>query len=163
MRPWHILLPKVPTKTLTKSAKADRVQALLGSRSLRVTPFRKDLLKIFSESPNAISQAELLDRLGPFADRVTLYRNLQTLMEVGLIHEVVVSNQTICYAICLEHCESGEHRHQHLHFHCLQCQKTQCLEPLNSPPMPKIPKGFKVLEWQTEVKGYCSTCLNQTP
>lgn len=146
------------TRTLTKNAKADKALALLGSRALRVTSFRKDLLRILMESPKAMSQAELLSLMGPYADRVTLYRNLQTLMEVGLIHEVAVSNQAICYAMCPDHCESGEHKHQHLHFHCLQCHTTQCLEPLDTLPLPKIPKGFKVLDWQTEVKGYCAAC-----
>lgn len=149
------------TKTLTKSAKADKVHALLASRSLRVTPFRKDLLGILSESSAALNQAELLDRLGPSADRVTLYRNLQTLMESGLIHEVAVSNQSVCYAICPEHCESGDHKHSHIHFHCLQCLRILCLETVDSPPLPKTPKGFKVLEWQTEVKGQCADCSRQ--
>jgi Fur family ferric uptake transcriptional regulator len=115
------------------------------------------------ESPIALSQVELMDLMGPYADRVTLYRNLQTLMEAGLIHEVVVSNQAVRYAMCPDHCESGEHKHQHLHFHCLLCRKTQCLEPLEAPALPKIPKGFKVLDWQTEVKGYCSACSRPTP
>ncbi|MFM7032938.1 MAG: hypothetical protein ACKOX4_10545, partial [Bacteroidota bacterium] len=64
----------MPTRTSIKSAKVDKVQALLGSRSLRVTPFRKDLLRILSDSNSALNQAEILDRLGPSADRVTLYR-----------------------------------------------------------------------------------------
>ncbi len=152
----------MPTKTLTKSVTADRIHGLLSGRSLRVTPFRKDLLSILLESSSALSQAQLLDLLGPFADRVTLYRNLQTLMEGGLIHEVVVSNQSVCYAICPEHCESGDHRHQHLHFHCLICHKILCLDTLDSPPLPKTPKGYKILEWQTEVKGYCANCSKQS-
>jgi len=151
----------VPTKTSIKSAKVDKVQALLGSRSLRVTPFRKDLLRILSDSNSALNQAEILGRLGPSADRVTLYRNLRTLMEGGLIHEVVVSNQSVSYAICPEHCESGDHRHQHLHFHCLICHKILCLESKESPPLPKTPKGFKVLAWQTEVTGHCTDCSKQ--
>src|SRR5688572_30286421 len=106
-----------------------KMENLLRSRNLRVTPFRVSVLEVFKQHKNAIDLNQIEHALGDF-DRITLYRTLKTFIENGLIHEIVMPGDIKKMALCKGECanEEHEHHHQHLHFKCDNCQEIFCLE-----------------------------------
>ena len=48
----------------------------------------------------ALTQAQISQRLGHDTDRVTLYRNLRSLMQAGILHEINAGTTNPCYALC---------------------------------------------------------------
>jgi Fe2+ or Zn2+ uptake regulation protein len=67
--------------------------ALRGSRR-PITPARRALLKLLEEEERPLAPRELhsaLRRRGVRVDRVSVYRNVATLLELGLLHRIVGS------------------------------------------------------------------------
>ncbi|TNE88733.1 MAG: hypothetical protein EP330_13735 [Deltaproteobacteria bacterium] len=83
---------------------------------LRATTPRLQVLEALDRVHGALSSSELQEQL-PEMDRVTLYRNLQKLGEVGLIAEVSAGRW-----------ELADQRHPH--FLCVVCGDLRCLPPL---------------------------------
>lgn len=93
-------------------------------------------------------------------DRVTIYRALDRLVEEGKLHKVVTFDGVIQYALC-NFCSHEKHmhlkeNHDHVHFNCITCKKTTCLE--NYIPQVQLPKEYTVMEKQILVSGICPSC-----
>lgn len=134
------------------------IDKLLKSKKLRLTPFRKEVLEIFVNEPNAISVSDIETRLKQF-DRITLYRTIKSFIENGLIHEIVMSGEIKKLALCPDECTSINHSHsdQHMHFRCKKCENIFCLD-LNEFPEINIPK-FKIDSIEVQGTGICNICL----
>jgi Fe2+ or Zn2+ uptake regulation protein len=82
-------------RTRRRESFADRAEAALPARSGRITQARRALLEIIGTSPRALGprelQAELAAR-GFRVDRVSVYRNLAALLELGLVHRALGSS-----------------------------------------------------------------------
>ncbi len=90
-------------------------------------------------------------------DRVTIYRTLKSFLENGLIHKVLDDNGGSRYALCDDACSDGDHRHDHIHFKCSNCDQTTCLEDVFIPDV-KLPEGFKAAESNYLITGVCDKC-----
>jgi Fur family transcriptional regulator, ferric uptake regulator len=143
----------------TVSTSPTSPERLLGSKDLRITKPRIDILSILIEHDAALSQHELEQRLGPGADRVTVYRTLKTFVQEGLLHAVPDEEFGLRYALCDTHaCDTkGEHHHDHMHFKCTNCGDTLCLDDVKLPPMP-LPTGYRAQEITVLAKGICKAC-----
>lgn len=124
---------------------------------MRVTPFRIQVLEIFSAHKNAIDLNHIEQELGDF-DRITLYRTIKTFVEAGLIHEIVMPGDIKKLALCKDECggHDHEHHHQHLHFKCDTCEEIFCLE-LDELPKIHYPK-FKIKTLEIQGSGICANC-----
>ena len=133
--------------------------AWLKKFKLRYTGPRGAILNFFLHCGHALSHADLEQGLYEKFDRVTIYRTLKVFFEKGLIHKVLDDEGVNKYALCLE-CDPSqeEHQHDHIHFKCLQCGQTLCLE--TGIPLIKLPKGFQVREVNFLVQGICGQCSN---
>ncbi|HEY6909935.1 MAG TPA: transcriptional repressor [Myxococcales bacterium] len=72
-----------------------RAEAALRSQGGRITRARRALLAALEHSPRALNPRELQGLLlakGVRMDRVSVYRNLGALLELGLLHRVLGSN-----------------------------------------------------------------------
>ena len=109
-----------PSKRQAAEKKASH--QLLQEKGLRITPLRAAILDQFIDSEAALSQAELIGRMGggEEVDRVTVYRNLQQLIKSGLVHQT----EPNCYVYCDHVC----HTHPHLILFCQRCQKFRELQ-----------------------------------
>ncbi|MFZ4630951.1 MAG: Fur family transcriptional regulator [Bacteroidia bacterium] len=142
---------------MTTSAKpADSAQRLR-QHGVRSTPFRRALLLVLGESSVALTQAQISQRLGHDTDRVTLYRNLRSLMQAGILHEINAGTTNPCYALCPPVCDATEHQHRHIHFLCDSCGTTHCVDS-SEPPWPVLPTGYLVRDWKLTAEGLCTTC-----
>ena len=131
------------------------MENLLKSKKLRVTAFRIEVLKAFDSFENAIDLGVLESKLGEF-DRVTLYRTLKIFVEKGLLHEIFIGGESKKYALCTDQCESDNHNHDHLHFLCMKCNETFCLEPDEMPIIEH--SSVQITSFEIQAKGFCLSC-----
>jgi len=132
---------------------------ILKRNSLSITDSRKTILELFLKTEGALAHADIEKNTTVNFDRVTVYRTLQTFTENGIIHQIPTTDNTILYALCKDKCEAGHHHDEHVHFICVDCEKTVCMEEVVVPQV-KLPKGFVPLQSAMIVKGTCNECKN---
>jgi len=118
----------------------------------RFTPLREHVLELVIEDGGAVKAYDLLDRLKPERGSPkppTVYRALDFLSKLGLVHRVEALNAFIAcdhshegdlaeFFIC-EHCSAVEERHAHDHNDCK-------------------PAGFEIARSVIEHYGTCRNC-----
>ena len=131
---------------------------LLKNFRLRSTPSRQEILHLFLRKDYALSHGDIEKEIRNDLDRVTVYRTLKTFLDRGLIHKVLDDEGSLKYALCNEACATGGHHHNHVHFKCIQCGQTNCLDV--EIPSVKLPKGYKPSELNLLIQGVCDNCSN---
>ena len=134
-----------------------RVDDILRRNSLSVTESRKKILTLFLSVHGALAHGDIERKAGEKFDRVTVYRTLQTFVEKGIIHTIPTTDNSVRYALCKDNCSEGHHHDNHVHFICLKCGTTLCLEDVVVPEI-KIRKGYSINEIEVVVKGICLDC-----
>lgn len=134
-----------------------RVDDILRRNSLSVTESRKKILNLFMNVNGALAHGDIERKAGEKFDRVTVYRTLQTFVEKGIIHTIPTTDNSVRYALCKDDCTEGHHHDHHVHFICLKCGATLCLEDVVVPEI-KVRKGFSINEIEVVVKGICLDC-----
>lgn len=128
---------------------------LITNAGQRPTLIRAAVLSALLDADDALSHAELLERLLPHGefDRVTVYRALDWLVTQGLAHKVAGAGRAWRFRSSL-----NETMHRHAHFQCNHCGKVFCL-PDVQPALPRqIPASFSVESIELNIKGTCSEC-----
>ncbi|WP_236980855.1 Fur family transcriptional regulator [Membranihabitans maritimus] len=133
------------------------VDKKLRESKLRKTTFRKLVLQNFVKNEGKALSSKDIEGLLHDPDRVTLYRTLKTFEEVGLIHQTVDTSGNSKFALCGSHCTEHKHHDHHAHFHCTNCDKTLCIEEINT-SRPVLPEGFEVHQMHLILEGTCSDC-----
>ena len=90
-------------------------------------------------------------------ERTTLYRTLKTFENNGLVHKIDDGSGIAKFALCEEQCNCELETDLHLHFHCTNCNETQCLTEQKIPHI-NLPPGFKATDANLVVKGICNKC-----
>jgi Fur family ferric uptake transcriptional regulator len=132
---------------------------ILKRNSLSITDSRKIILELFLKTEGALAHADIEKNTAVNFDRVTVYRTLQTFTENGIIHQIPTTDNTILYALCKDKCEAGHHHDEHVHFICVECEKTICMDDVVVPQV-KLPQGFVPMQSAMVVKGTCNDCKN---
>jgi Fur family ferric uptake transcriptional regulator len=132
----------------------------LAAFSLRNTPCREAVLRAFEDAGYALSQGDIEQHLLSHFDRVTIYRTLKTFLTSGMIHKVLDDLGSIKYALCKTVCQHEGHQHDHVHFKCVQCGQTTCLETVHIPDIP-LPEHFIKQESNLLIQGICKPCSLQ--
>ena len=120
----------------------------------RSSAVRNKILQILAEKKQALAHKDFQLIMNDLCDRVTIYRALDKLHDDGKIHKITGVDGVIQYAICNKCLD--KHRHDHVHFNCVKCQKVSCVE--NSEPTIHLPKEYQVHEIQCLVSGICPDC-----
>jgi Fe2+ or Zn2+ uptake regulation protein len=90
-------------------------------------------------------------------DLVTVYRVVSLLLENGLIREIKGDSGTAYYE------KACEHNPVHPHFHCGECGKVYCLEPLTFEEgliLGRVGKNFRIRSVSLDIKGVCEKCVS---
>src|SRR5881396_1124489 len=130
---------------------------MLKKNQLSVTDSRKKILELFMRTDGALAHADIEHHSGTEFDRVTIYRTLQTFVDKGIIHAIPTADNSVRYALCKDNCREGHHHDNHIHFICIKCGSTLCLEDVSVPEV-RLPKGFISSETEVVVKGICNDC-----
>jgi len=121
----------------------------------RSSATKTHILSILEEKKQALAHKDIQLLLDNSVDRVTIYRALDRLVDEGKIHKVTGMEGIVQYAIC-HNCNKEEHHHNHIHFHCVQCETISCIEKVE--PKFKLPDGYTVENVQCMVSGICTNC-----
>ncbi len=126
----------------------------LKTGGLKITPTRLLLLDILKHAKKPLSIKEIAEALGKGgADLVTLYRNIESLKNLGLVKQISLKDRQAYF-------ELAEGRHHH-HIICTNCGK---LEDVVIPEI-KLNKSFlkklgfaEVVDHSLEFFGLCAKC-----
>lgn len=118
---------------------------------------KESIITLLKERKEALTHKDFQEFFEKTIDRVTIYRALDRLVDEGKLHKIVSLEGVIQYAICKTCNHEHEiHSHNHVHFSCVKCEKTICLDEVK--PQIKLPKGFTTQEMQLLISGICSDC-----
>jgi len=135
-------------------------EQILRKHGLRITQFRMDTVYLFIQAGKALSSTDIETALQD-SDRITLYRTLKTLEDKGIIHKAIDGTQVMKYALCEASCDEHHHHDEHIHFHCIRCENTICLDHVFVPDV-TLPAGFVANESHMIVNGVCLECNRRT-
>jgi Fur family transcriptional regulator, ferric uptake regulator len=130
---------------------------LLKEHGLSLTSCRMDVLKRFLGAGSAVSFHDVEISLQNSYDRVTIYRTLKAFVEKGIIHKVLDNTGSLKYALCSDHCHEADHDHEHLHFKCVKCEETNCIDDIKIPKI-ELPKGYSFMKSDLLIQGVCRKC-----
>jgi Fur family zinc uptake transcriptional regulator/Fur family ferric uptake transcriptional regulator len=128
--------------------------------NLKATPKRIALIELLSEASVYMGPREIWDHLKKRFKKLglpTVYRNLEELVEAGVISRIFHPNRQLYYFLCERH-------HHHHHFICIACGKVQDLdfcaaEKLDREVSKKY--GGKILSHMLQVNGLCGSCSDK--
>lgn len=129
------------------------IDQILKQNHLSLTRQRKEILSILTNSLEALSEQQIKDKLDKNCDRVTIFRNLKTMHEKGLIHKIISDNSARYVFIR----ESTEKSTDHIHFQCMNCMRVTCLTQLPIADL-TLPAGYSISEFNFLVRGICKEC-----
>lgn len=138
------------------------VTQLLRDAGQRVTKLRVAVYRTLLDAEQSLSHPEVQQRLESSiaspVDRVSLYRNLEWLVDIGLAHRITADDRVWRFSA-----RRLEQSNQHPHFHCVSCGQVFCL-PESPVSTPTLPKDYSVIEMELVVNGVCAHCgKNKTP
>jgi Fur family transcriptional regulator, ferric uptake regulator len=132
----------------------DDLRQLLERHEFRVTEQRMTLLRELAKLRVPVSHPELTERLaGTGLDRVTIYRNLLSLTDAGVLVRTQLGDNV--WRFELPQTDGAEHG-QHPHFVCTDCGDIACL-PSNTVRLYGEATRNQVAEVQ--LRGLCVSCV----
>lgn len=129
------------------------VEHLMAEHGVRVTANRLLIARALEQAGRPLSMMELEERVES-VDKSNVYRTLMAFKDVRLVH--VLEGDPVRYELCHSHHEDHDDD-LHVHFYCVKCHKTYCLEEI---PVPHIqaPGGYQVQEESYLLRGLCPQC-----
>lgn len=145
-----------------------RAESVCVHRGVKLTALRRQILGLMLEAGKPVGAYDLLQRLQEIQGNTappTVYRTLEFLLELGLIHKIerlsafVPCTHTLGRTPCHEHHGDCVHTSQFLI--CSRCSSVTELEDLSilDALMTATRKvGFKVQHSTIELEGLCAAC-----
>lgn len=106
--------------------KTPDINERLARASLRPTRARIAVAELLRRVGHPASHADLVDSLADRFDRVTLYRAVTQMVEVGLVERVDLGDRTWRFEWKDEHAPA-QSAGAHPHFICTACHSVECL------------------------------------
>jgi Fur family ferric uptake transcriptional regulator len=129
----------------------------LRDKGIRVTSERIHLYEVLTKNRKPLASKDIHALLGKDADRVTVYRTLETFVEVGLARRVDIGHRHAHYELILD---------EHHHLICTVCGRIEdvafCPDPAAIKKMLKESKHFaEVTSHALEFYGRCTSCAKK--
>lgn len=131
----------------------ENVDEHLLSHGIKPTPVRLLVWRKVSTLTETFTLSDMEDMM-PDMDRSSIFRSLRLFADNHLLH--VIDDGSGCQKYCVCRCENGKHIN-HIHFTCVSCGKTYCLEDYQIPVV-QMPDGFEMNEVEYVAKGICARC-----
>lgn len=138
------------------------IESIIRATGSRVTPARVRVFSLIKSAHGSLSRSDidgLLSKDGlPQIDGVTIYRVLDWLVDVGLVHKAANAHGVFCFTAA----EPDIEHSQHAHFRCTGCGGVSCLD-IPAPAVPKLPEGFRLSGIEMDIRGECPRCARLLP
>lgn len=112
------------------------------------------MLEAFRDPNYALSVVDLVQRFQDDMNKTTVYRILERLEEEQILHSFT-GKDGLKWVAKRENADAAEHNHAH--FQCEDCGKSECLKV--EIPIPPVP-NHKVRAASLIIVGQCKDCLN---
>ncbi len=152
---WNIFALGTSVQRVELTERLDQLAALCRSKGLPLTVQRRAIFEAVlqrEDHPTADQVFEVVRERIPGISRTTVYRGLDTLVDLGAIGRVQRTGNAIRF-------DGKARRHDHLI--CRQCGRVADLDlpELNELPLPKgRPQGFQIDEYTVQFIGTCAEC-----
>lgn len=129
----------------------------------KLTPQRRVVLQALLENPDQHLSAEevygLAKDIDPEIGLATIYRTLDLLEELNILHKLNFGDGRSRYELC--HLQTEHHHH---HLVCLNCNqiyevKEDLLHQLET--IIEKEHGFRIVDHRVQFYGYCSECAKE--
>jgi len=137
------------------SIRVARFEEACRSRGIPVTVQRRTVFEALLDNqahPTADEVYEIVRRRLPDVSRTTVYRILETFVQLGLVMRVCHPGSAVRF---------DPKMHQHHHLVCTQCEKILDFEDrsLDQIPLPNTrPSGFEIQTYHIHFRGLCAEC-----
>jgi Fur family zinc uptake transcriptional regulator len=128
---------------------------ILKEHGYKYTGKREEIIRICAAEKRYLSAKDIMERvkeLYPNLSFDTVYRNISTFVELGILEETELDGEGK-YRLA---CTSDGHHHHHLI--CTECGKTSALPGCPMNILSAIPDDFQVTGHKFEVYGTCKEC-----
>jgi len=133
----------------------DKARAMLKRARLYCTEARIAILRVLMEAARPLRQNQVAEQVTRRTlNKVTIYRTLQSLVAVGLVHRAYTQNRAWHFELA-DHCTEKQ---CHPHFTCTNCGVTHCLTDIFVPIARIANKGFIISRQQVRLEGLCPAC-----
>ena len=126
---------------------------LMAEHGVKVTANRLLIARALEQAGRPLSMMELEERLESI-DKSNVFRCLMAFKDAHLVH--VLDGDPVRYELCHSHHQDHDDD-LHVHFYCVKCHKTYCLEEIPVPPV-QAPEGYQVQEESYLLRGICPQC-----
>ena len=130
------------------------LEELLARHGVRITANRLIIARALQEAGRPLSMTELEQRLETI-DKSNVFRALSVFRQAHLVHALEDTGDGVRYELCHSHGQDDDD--VHVHFYCLRCHRTYCLEHTPIPPV-QVPDGYAQESVSYIIKGICPSC-----
>ncbi|MBR0246945.1 MAG: transcriptional repressor [Bacteroidales bacterium] len=130
-----------------------KVEHLMAEHGVKVTANRLLIARALEQAGRPLSMMELEAQVESI-DKSNVFRSLMAFKDAHLVH--VLDGDPVRYELCHSHHQDHDDD-LHVHFFCVKCHKTYCLEEIPVPPV-QAPEGYQVQEESYLLRGICPQC-----
>lgn len=128
---------------------------MLQTAGLYRTRHRVTIINVLLKAGRPLSQDQIANRSGEkHFDKVTIYRTLESLVKVGLVHKAFMHKRASHFELANQCTE----KQCHPHFTCTNCGETHCLTEISLPMSASPHKGFVIVRQRVLLEGLCPEC-----
>ena len=121
---------------------------------VKPTANRLLIARALHQSGRPLSMMELEAQLETI-DKSNVFRTLTTFKEAHLVHVLEDAGEGVRYELCHSHGDDDDD--VHVHFYCIKCRRTYCLEDTPVPPV-QVPEDYEAQGVSYLIKGVCPNC-----
>jgi len=128
----------------------------LKSQKLKITPKRLAILELLLKEGRHLTPEQVWEKLKKSFKHLgfpSIYRNLETFSNCGILVKIQKEDRRLYYALCNAH----EGFHHHHHIVCVKCGKVDDVEGCTLGAI-KNTNGYKVLKHFIQFEGLCPRC-----
>jgi len=122
---------------------------------LKLTPLRKAIVKLFVDHGSHMTPEDSwLGLKGRFKQcgLPSVYRNLESLVECGILTRIQQFDNKKHYGLC-----TSKKEHHHHHIVCIECGRVDAINDCAITQKKKI-KGYRIVSHYVQVNGVCEGC-----